>query len=121
MQIRDLAFRFRAGPALLLKKRREQSISIPRPTGRLFDFLLHSRRFRAQQPCLLQQTLVRLARLSQNVGVVPRQNKIAYEVQQQRIENLKPVRIVDEIPEQYVVLQKKIVIIPVFNEKTPVL
>ena len=52
---------------------------------------------RAQQPRLLHQPLVRLARLAQFVRVVARQNEIAHEIQQQRVENLETVRVVHEI------------------------
>ncbi len=52
-------------------------------------FPLDSRQFRPQQPSLLEQPFVHLARLAQLFAVVLVRNDLAHELQQQRLENAR--------------------------------
>ena len=98
--------------------------ALPRPGEQIFaasgfaaDFVLlrlQAHDFGSQRARLFHQALVGFAAAAEFFGVLIGVNEITDEVEQQFLEHLKAVRVVDEIPEQDVILEKKRLVGPAF-------
>ena len=64
---------------------------------------------------------MRFARFAEVVRVVAGQDEIADQVQQERVEDFEAVGIVDEVCYQYVVFEKQVIVVAVFDEEKAVL
>ncbi len=69
-----------------------------------------------QRPGLFHQPFVGFAAAAELFGVLVGVNEIADEIEQQFLEYLEAVRVMDEIPEQHVILEKKRLVGPAFEK-----
>src|SRR6516165_3790887 len=96
-------------------------VRVGRPADGFLTFFIESRDFRSQQPCLLEQALVNLAGFGQFLIVIARQYIVAHEVEQKRVEHLESVWVVDELSQQHVVFNKKLIVVASLNKEKAVL
>src|SRR6202034_3623675 len=116
----DFFGRFRSS-TLPFEEPRKYFSAIGRTAARFVLLLLQNSHLRAQQTRLLDQSVMALARFVEIFRAVSRQNQLADEIEQQPIKNLEAVRIVYEVSQKNVMLQKQMIVVPSIHKQEPVL